>query len=400
MKENQVEMSDIREEVRNGRDAGQRFSSLSLKQVAIQQAGERGEIPRQSEWHQDLSSSTSKRLQSILDRSSPITDFSVAAFKIRALIGIFLNDSVNERECIGFYNQREKGSQVTSVSADLLLSSFIALRAFLESELVHSQKDEHITQIYCDTHHSLEDVIEITRKASTAEGGVREEYVEPLAFELLEFRAVLVSKALELGAHIVSSRVQAEVSVNTIESEPEALILTIREDSLLHQMLERQAELRKEVLPSIQKTALTVVQHLLAFIEKIRDQDVQRIGFDPKGMGKHDPISAEVVLDHLRETLYQLDDHFEALSEETPMDVNFRAYLHNMSHFIGVFRIALIRQKRNGYIPEGAFEVVQQQAQYTFREVTQAVKQLTTIANVDLFESESGGVLRSAGKVA
>lgn len=388
MKENQVDDSSKKLEARSRSDCSE-WTTYSQPNIPHLRGGQ----PR-------IPQSEKDRLHSALQLPLPVTDFSIAAFKIRELIGVFLNESVHEPERIGFCEQRAVEDSSLMISAEHLLTSFIAMRTFLESELTDSQKDEHIIRIYCDSHHSLEDVIEITRKASTAEGGVREEYIEPLAFELLEFRAVLVSKALELGAHIVSSRVQAEVSVNTIESEPEALILTIGEDSLLHQMLERQAELRKEVLPSIQKTALTLVQHLLAFIETVRNQEVQPIGFDQKGMGKNKPISAEGVLDNLRETLYQLDDHFEALSEETPMDINFRAYLHNMSHFISAFRIALIRQKRNGYIPEGVCEVVQQQAQYAFREVTQAVKQLTTIANVDLFESERGGVVRTAGKVA
>jgi hypothetical protein len=232
------------------------------------------------------------------------------------------------------------------------------------------------------------------------DGSVSEEYIEPLAFELLEFRAVLVSKALELGAHVVGTRVQADIAVHTIESEPEALILSISEDSLFHEMLKRQEELRKDALPSIQKTALALVQHLLTFIETLRNEEAPPFGFERKHGGGRHPISANGIVEDLRKTSYRLEEHFQALSEQTPMDINFRAYIHNMSHFIGAFRIALIRQMRDGCIPEGAASVVREQAQHAFREVTQAVKQLTTIANVDLFESEGRDVRPSAGKVA
>lgn len=388
MKENHIDDSSKKLEARS-RCEGSEWTIHSQPRIPRLRGGQWNDI-----------SSDEERLQSALQLPLPVTDFSLAAFKIRELIGVFLNEGVREPERIGFCEKRVEDAPALVISAEHLLTSFMAMRAFLEGELVRFHDDDCITQIYCDTYNHIEDVIEITRKATGADSGVSEEYVEPLAFELLEFRAVLVSKALELGAHIVGSRVQADISVNTIEADPDALILTISEDSLLHEMLKRQEELRKDALPNIQKTALTLVQHLLTFIETLRNEEAQPFGFDRKHKGGSRPISGNGIVDNLRDTLYQLDDHFQALSEETPMDINFRAYIHNMTHFIGAFRIALIRQMRDGCIPEGAVGVVLHQAQHAFREVTQAVKQLTTIANVDLFESVSEGVLPSAGKVA
>jgi hypothetical protein len=387
MKESQVEGNERTDMMPAVSDQTERCTSLQSKRTSTQDMAMKVAVSSIPSWHSSRCSSESERSQSALVFPDPITDFSAAALKTRELIGVFLNESVHERILIGFRGGVEQRPLVATVSVDLLLTSLVSMRDFLESELLHPEGDDCVTQIYCDTYHSIQDVIEITRKASSADGAVREDYIEPLAFELLEFRAVLVSKALELGAHIVSGRVQADVAVNTIHSDPEALILTIAEDSLVHQMLRRQEELRNEVLPSIQTTALHLVQHVLLFIETLRNQEVKPLGFDRKERGEHHPVAVEEIIDNLRDTLYKLDDHFEALSEETPMDINFRAYIHNMSHFIGAFRIALIRQKRNGYIPEGAVQVVQQQAQHTFQEVTQAVKQLTTVANVDLLDA-------------
>ena len=326
------------------------------------------------------------RLQGIANIRNSFTDFTTAAFATRDVIGIFLNECVDEIKKIGFHVPPSDESEHREVITDTLSSSLRAMKMLLESELASAEPEEVKLEAYGHIHQRLEQAICIMEEASYDQGCIADDYIEPLAFELLELRAVLATGALEVASRLLSSRVQAELAVHPLASEKGTLILSIQEDSLFTRMFERQEELRGCVLPAVQKTASSMVQHLLSFIDMLSEHPSDPIGFGRRAKRESPPIQANAMLESLRDTSYQLDEHFSALSSETPMDVNFRAYIHNMGYCLGMFQIALKRRVRDGCIPDGDVLAVKAQAQLTFRDLATAVKQLSQVATTDLLE--------------
>lgn len=304
------------------------------------------------------------------------------ALRVRSVIGDFLLHGVSEKEYYGLL-QAARPPKPEHPSSSVLVEELEKLETYLEYRLVSPLGSPFLQEAIPHVHEQLGELMRTIRAAWDGES-ISPSMTEAVAYQLLDFRAVVTSTALENEAREIGERFEKSLQIQRTGEEGDSPILMIHDQSSLMTEILRQKELQSVHLPSIQNAASLVVNKLIPFIGDLRRQEPAPFGFSFTASNARDPLLVHDLVEVLEEGIHILEHEFSSLHQSSPTDVNYRAYVHGIGHHMETLRIALLRQHAEGSINQHDIPRVQVQCEETLRKISLTMKQLTEVATADL----------------